>query len=114
VPSTTPGWERLAGDVGAGRLVAQGAGQAEVEDLHASLGRDLDVVRLEVAVDDALLVGFLQTAGDLARDVPHLGHRHRPPRDELRQVVALAQFHHQEGHALRLFDAVDAGDVGVL
>ena len=36
------------------------AGQAEVEDLHLALGREHQVVRLDVAVDHALLVGVLQ------------------------------------------------------
>ena len=42
------------------RAVAQGLGQAEVEDLDPPLGRDLDVGRLEVAVDHALGVGLLE------------------------------------------------------
>ena len=41
--------------------------EAEVEELHPAVGRDLDVRGLEVAVDDPLLVRRLQRLGDLPR-----------------------------------------------
>ena len=40
--------------------------QAEVENLHRTVGRDLDVRRLEVAVDHAPVVGSLERIGNLA------------------------------------------------
>ncbi len=43
-------------------------GQAEVEDLGLSFYGSFDVLGLEIAVDDALLVGFLQRFRDLLRD----------------------------------------------
>ena len=45
-----------------------GLGEAEVEHLDRAVRRDLDVRRLEVAVDDALLVRRLERLGDLPRD----------------------------------------------
>ena len=41
-----------------------GPGQAEIEDLHCPARGDLDVGRLEVAVDDALLVGGAEAGED--------------------------------------------------
>ena len=41
-------------------------GQAEVQDLDPVIRGDLDVRRLQIAMDDPLLVGLLQPFGDLA------------------------------------------------
>ena len=63
----------------------QRLGQAEIQHLHAPVGRDLDVRRLEIAMDDALFVRVLQRLGDLPRDRQRLssgsapGQRRRPP-----------------------------------
>ena len=43
-------------------------GQAEVEDLYRAVGRDLDIGRLQVAVDDAFFVRRVERVRDLARD----------------------------------------------
>ena len=43
-------------------------GQAEVEHLHRAVGADLDVGRLQVPMDDALLVRGLERLGNLPRD----------------------------------------------
>jgi hypothetical protein len=42
--------------------------QAEVENLHDAVGRDLDVRRLQIAMDDPLLVRVLEGLADLTRD----------------------------------------------
>ena len=52
-----------------GRVPRVGLGQAEVEDLDLAVRRQLDVGGLEVAVDDALLVRFLERLRDLPRDL---------------------------------------------
>jgi hypothetical protein len=46
----------------------QHLGQTEIEHLDRAVHRSLDVVRLEVAVHDPLLVRLLQSLGDLAGD----------------------------------------------
>ena len=68
----------------------QRLGEAEVEDLDLAVRGDLDVGGLEVAVDDALLVGLLERLGDLLRDrrAPRRGNR--PALQALREVLALA------------------------
>ena len=48
-----------------GRLGADRLGQTEVQHLHLVVGGDLDVGRLEVAVDDSRLVRLLEPFGDL-------------------------------------------------
>jgi hypothetical protein len=44
-------------------------GEAEVEDLGPTVFGDEDVVRLEVAMHDSLVVGGGEAASDLERDV---------------------------------------------
>jgi len=41
-------------------------GEPEVENLHHSRGRDHDVGRLQVAMNDVLFVGRFKSIGDLA------------------------------------------------
>jgi len=60
------GW-RLGG-VGGGGIVGEGFGKAEVEHLDLALGGDLDVRRLQVAVDDAALVGLFEGVDELTQD----------------------------------------------
>ena len=52
-------------------------GQAEVEDLGAIVRGDEDVLRLQVAVDDALLVCGGESEGDLPRVLHGLAHGQR-------------------------------------
>ena len=78
VPRITPTPVIMAGDVIVGRLRDDAAtvapvrlqrlGQPEVEHLDGAVGSHLDIRRLQVAVDDALLVCGFQRLGDLFRD----------------------------------------------
>ena len=61
-------------------------GEAEVEDLGAAVGGDEDVLRLQVAVDDALLVRGRQALRDLARQVGGRPRRERPALRAARSV----------------------------
>jgi hypothetical protein len=67
------GEQRLVGEAPLG-----GLGDAEVDHLghgHAVVQRDEDVRRLDVAVDDALLVGVLDGVADLDEQLEPLGWR---------------------------------------
>ena len=75
-------------------------GQTEIEDLHRAVGGDLDVRRLEIAMDDPALVRVLERLGDLLRDRERLGERQRPAPDQPGQVVALDDLHREEAHPL--------------
>ena len=95
------------------RVDAHGLGQAEVEDLDLAVLGDHDVSGLEVAVDDALLVGDLEGLGDLGGDLHRVGDGDGAPGDALGEGLALGDLHDQEALAVHVLDAVDAGDVGV-
>ena len=76
--------------------------EAEVEDLHAPVRRDLHVRRLEVAMHDPLLVRRLQRLGDL----PGVGERFfewkRADASAHREVFPLDELHDEEMPPLRL------------
>ena len=78
----------------AGRLAALEAlelGEAEVEDLHAAVPGDEDVLGLEIAVDDAVVVGGRQAVGDLHRVLERLARGQGPVVEPLAQRLALEQ-----------------------
>ena len=65
-------------------------------------------------MDDALLVRFFQGLGDLPGHGDGLIDGNRAAAQPLRQVVAGHEFHHQAHRSIRLFEAVDGGDVGMI
>ena len=77
----------------------------EVEHLHHSLRRNHDVGRFQIAMDDVLFVGCLESVGDLARVVQCRLKRKRPL-----ERSALDELHHQRS----VFDAVNLSDVGMI
>ncbi len=70
-------------------------GDAEVGDLHPALFVEQDVFRLDVAVDDALVVGELERFADLRHDGQRLFRRQFPGLFDLAQVGAIHKFHEQ-------------------
>ena len=112
-PATVP---TTVGDIegsriGCSQLLRQ-LGEPEVEHLRVPPGQDEDVVRLDVAVDDARGVRGAQRVCDLDRELEHpLGRR--PSRGKLRlQRLALQVFLHDESHPrVVLANVVDGGDV---
>ena len=66
---------------GAARVIrSERLRETEVEHLDRAVGPHLDVRRLQIAMDDAVLVRGLEGVGDLPRDRQSLGDRQRPPR----------------------------------
>ena len=73
--------------------------EPEVEHLHRAVVADLDVGRLQIAMDDALLVRGFERLGDLLRDRQRFVERNRAARDPLREVLALDEFHDERRDA---------------
>ena len=99
------------------RVLVDGLRDAEVEDLHArrAVGRlgDEEVLRLEVAMDDAELVRLADRLARLEEVVDGLVDRQRAPRaEDLREVAAGEVLHHDVRRAVReRADLEDADDV---
>ncbi len=90
------------------------AGEPEVGDPRPAAPVDHHVGRLEVAVQDALLVGGRQPRAELARDLHRLVlGQPADAAQQRRQVLAVDVLHGQVVVAVDLADVVDAADVGV-
>ena len=73
-----------------------------------------DVRGLEVAVDDALVVGGRQRFGQCRADRHEAVDRHPALGDELVERLALDELHRQEVDAVGLLDGVDGDDARVI
>ena len=100
-------------------LAAGFAGDAEIDDLHRIVVHDEDVAGLDIAVDEALFMGGMETMGGLGDDFKHAGDAQ--PRaailDEAIERGARQERHHEEGffHTIlvEFADVVDVDDIGV-
>jgi hypothetical protein len=76
--------------------------------------RDEDVGGLEVAVDDAVLVGGGETSGDLLRVLDGLARGQRPRGEDVAQRAALEDLRDEVGRAFVRADVEEREDVGVV
>ena len=85
--------------------------QPEVQHLDRAVVLHLHVGGLEIAVDDASLVGGFQRLGDLFGDRQCFVEGNLPLLDAICQRWAFDEFEHQRSHAVSFFEAVDGSDV---
>jgi hypothetical protein len=100
-------------------LAVEGLREAEVEDLDDALRSDLDIGRLQIAMDDAPLVRGVERRAKLAGDPESLAHRRRATSNPLGECLALDQFQDQRprGRAVVggcFLDAVNGGNIGMV
>ena len=107
--------------VGAGRYGGARApfrthqlGEPEVEDLDPTVAADEEVLRLDVAMDDALLVRGGQTACDLHGVVQRLARRQSGAAQDRAKRRPLQQLRDQVGGPVLGADVVDGEHVGVI
>ena len=92
-----------------------GARDAEVHDLDVAIGLDHDVLRLDVAVDDLVLMRDGERGADLAADLRDLlGVERAVAADAALEVGAAQVFHHDEIGVAVAAPVIDAHDVGAL
>src|SRR6185436_10615664 len=89
------------------------AGEAEIQHFDPAVIREHHVVGLQVAMDDALLVGRLESAGHGLGDREPRA-RIAPFAQDLAQSAAADQLQDQEVALLALQIAMDAADVGMV
>ena len=90
-------------------------GQAEVEYFDRAVRPDFYVGRLEIAMDDALLVRGFECVGYLPRDVERV--LERDPggaQGHVSERLAIDQLHDQRVHAATFLDAVNLRDVRMI
>ena len=114
---------RLRGVVSITRVLANAATecrlrdeprQSEIQNPHLPLGREHQVVRLDVAMDHPLLVSVLQPLCRLSDALARFGDRHRPAMlHNTREVGSLDELHHEEVNVARLLGVVGRDDVGM-
>jgi hypothetical protein len=106
-----------AGEPGGEADVGAEAGDAEVADLHRAVGQPHDVRGLQVPVHDALLVAVGEGGGDLLGDVDDVTDGQWPllvVLQELAEVAAVEEFHHQVEDTVGLAEVVDDRHTPVL
>ena len=89
-------------------------GDAEIDHGEAAVGAEHQVLGLEVAVQDALLVDVAQREHEVAKQAHGFLRRQRLAAEPLVEVAALEKLHHQVGMALGGAVGVDARDVAAL
>ena len=98
------------GDAGGGNELRQ----PEVQHFRRAVLPDLDVRRLQVAMDDAGVVRGGERHSELAGDLQRLVDRDRAQTDPVRQGRPLDEFEHERADSLRVLDAVDRRDVRMI
>ena len=88
--------------------------QPEIRHLHAPAAVEQNVLRLDVAVDDALVVGELQRVANLRHDGQRLARRNAAGVEQLPQVHAVHEFHEEIKQAVRPAEFVNRHDAGMI
>ena len=89
-------------------------GQAKVENLDASVSRDEQIVRLDVAMDDPALVSGGQAVRDLDAVVDRRARRQGPAVQVVAKRFAFEQLGHDERSAFVHADIVNRKNIGMI
>src|SRR5262249_48538562 len=95
------------------RLLFRFGGKTEVEQLYLPVTADKDVVRLEVAMDDAAVVRGGESASDLHRVVERCRERKRRRPDPRPERFSVEKFDGDLRNAVVAANVVDGEDVRV-
>ena len=112
MPNATPTLVSAPPPVGLAR-VEQRLGDAEVRDRRPTLGEQ-DVLRLDVAVYDAVLVRVRERARHVAQRAHHLGHGQLARPQARAQRFALHERHREPGEPVGVAGREEGDDVRML
>ena len=102
--------ERLA----CARVVGEHFGQTEIEHFDRAVGTQLDVGRLQVAMDDAVIVRRGERVSYLSGDWNRLVERDPSTREAIGQRRSVDELEDQRSRFPDVFDAVDRADVRMI
>ena len=109
-----PNGRAAGGELGRRLCVADQLGDAEVGDLHPAAGIEQDVLRLDVAMENAFVVRILQRLANPGHQGQGLG-RCEPARlHGLAQVDPIHILHHQKEKLTRLAEIIDRHNARVV
>src|SRR6185295_9622010 len=86
----------------------------EVENLHLAFRRDLDVGRLQIAMNNASAVRSLESFGNLVGDSERFHRRDWTAGDALCESFTFDKFHDQKVRALEFLEAIKNRNIGVI
>lgn len=89
-------------------------GQSEIQDFYPAVFAHKDVVRFQIAVDDAVLVRCRQPLRHLDGYIQRPARWQSPTRQPRPQRFALQQFRNQIGHAILCAHVINRQQVGVV
>jgi hypothetical protein len=95
------------------RVAADGFRETEVENLHATVGGDEDVLGFQVAMDNPLVMSRRQPVGDRRREIDGLEERQGTLRQAGSKRVAGQQLGDDVGSAAIVADVIERQDVGM-
>src|SRR5437660_2373185 len=88
--------------------------QTKIKNLDAAISHDEEIIRLEIAVYDALLMRGRETFGDLQRIFDRLALRQSCATHSLTQRLAFEQFRDHVGGAVEGIDIIDRENIGMI
>ncbi len=103
------GWQRTARSTCPYKLR-----QSKVRHLHAAAAVQQDVLRLDVAVDDALVVRELERIANLGHNGQRLARAYATAGEQLSQVHPVHEFHDEEIQSIRPAKIMDGDDARVV
>ena len=97
--------------LGAGNIYFR---EAEIENFCVSALSDENIGGLNVAVDDSLGMGGVESVGNFDRNLQNALQIHRPAVNDMFQGVAIEKFHGNKGAGIMLTNIVDGANVGMI
>ena len=88
--------------------------QTEIQDFGGAIGRNHQVVGLQIAMNDADFMCLGERVGNLCRDRDGLAKWYRPRGEQLTHRLAANQFHRDVVRAVYVSEFVNGDDVGMI